>query len=171
MTPVISSQAPLHRLHHPAPRGPLHGLLVAVARTRDYTQNAPEKGMARRAVFMITASPLGEEEASHQGRGAKGVAVPPWKRREAGGVGGNNSLSSAGYRLHQHEVERCESISLSCYLDHSDEHDAEHGVRSGKEQLPVRTEMTKPGASSFIVILDRTGPVCERSETEEHRTK
>ncbi len=31
-TPVISSQAPHHRLHHPAPRGPFHGPLVAVYR-------------------------------------------------------------------------------------------------------------------------------------------
>jgi len=42
---------------------------------------------------------------------------------------------------------------------------------AGKEQLPVRNEMTKPGASSFIVILERTGPVCKRSKMEEHRTK
>ncbi|HNW79929.1 MAG TPA: hypothetical protein PKJ91_00440 [Methanoregulaceae archaeon] len=47
-------------------------------------QHAPEKVMARRASIMITASPLGEEEAVPSGRGAKGVAVPPWKRREAG---------------------------------------------------------------------------------------
>ena len=46
--------------------------------------------MARRASFMITASPLGEEEAVPSERGAKGVAVPPWKRREAGGVGKSN---------------------------------------------------------------------------------
>jgi hypothetical protein len=43
--------------------------------------------MARRASFTITASPLGEEEVIPSGRGAKGVAVPPWKRREAGRVG------------------------------------------------------------------------------------
>jgi len=29
LTPVISSQVPHHRLHSPAPRGPLHGPLVA----------------------------------------------------------------------------------------------------------------------------------------------
>ncbi len=34
---------------------------------------------------MITASPVGEEEAGPSGRGAEGVAVPPWKRREARG--------------------------------------------------------------------------------------
>ena len=53
---------------------------------------------------------------------------------------------------------------------YSDKHDAKHGARSGREQLPVRNEMTKPGASSFIVILERTGPVCERSGMERRRT-
>jgi hypothetical protein len=42
---------------------------------------------------------------------------------------------------------------------------------AGKEQLPVRNEVTKPGASSFIVNLERTGPVCERNGMEEHRTR
>ncbi len=54
---------------------------------------------------------------------------------------------------------------------HSDKHDAKHGARSGREQLPVRNEVTKPGASSFIVNLERTGPVCERNGMEEHRTR
>ncbi len=43
---------------------------------------------------MITASPVGEEEAGPSGRGAKGVAVPPWKRREAGGVGRNGDAGA-----------------------------------------------------------------------------
>ena len=91
--------------------------------------------MARRASIMITASPLGEEEAVPLGRGAKGVAVPPWKRREAGGVGGRSGPSSAGYRVHQHEVDRCESMSVSGFSIRSDEHDALHGARSGRQQL------------------------------------
>jgi len=36
---------------------------------------------------MITASHLGEEEAGPEDEERKGVAVPPWKRREAGGMG------------------------------------------------------------------------------------
>lgn len=43
--------------------------------------------MARRAYIMITASPMGEEEAIPSGRGAKGRSSAPWKRREAGRVG------------------------------------------------------------------------------------
>jgi len=34
----------------------------------------------------------------------------------------------------------------------------------------VRSAMTKPGASSFMVNLERTGPVCEQNGMEEHRT-
>lgn len=41
-----------------------------------------------------------------------------------------------------------ESLSLCGFKVHSNEHDAEHGARSGKEQLPARSETTKPGASS-----------------------
>ena len=97
-TPVISSQAPHHRLRPPAPRGPFHGPLVAGACNIVLPQNAPEKGMARRASIMITASPLGEEEAVPSGRGAKGVAVPPWKRQEAGRVGGRSGPSERRLR-------------------------------------------------------------------------
>ncbi|GEM_PF-2195585 len=64
-----------------------------------------------------------------------------------------------------------ESLSVNVCTIHSDKHYAKHGVRSGSEQLPVRNEMTKPGASSFINNLKRTGPVCERSEMKEHRTR
>ena len=66
-TPVISSQAPHHRLHHPAPHGPFHGPLVAVTRNTVLPKNAPKKVMARRASIMITASPMGEEEAVPSG--------------------------------------------------------------------------------------------------------
>lgn len=55
-------------------------------------------------------------------------------------------------------------------MGHSDEHDAEHGARSGNWQLLARSKTTKPGASSNNVNLGRTGPVCERNEMEEHRT-
>jgi len=44
-------------------------------------------------------------------------------------------------------------------------------VRSGKEQLPARSETPKPGASPSTIHLGRTGPVCERSGMEEHRTE
>lgn len=78
--------------------------------------------------------------------------------------------ASAGYDPHRHEPERCELSSVRGCKEHSDEHAAKHGARSGKEQLPVRNEMTNPGALSFIVNVERTGPVCERSGMEEHRT-
>jgi len=55
--------------------------------------------------------------------------------------------------------------------EHSDEQDAKHGARSGREQLPARSETKERGASSFMVDLERTGPVCERSGMEEHRTR
>jgi|GEM_PF-2221820 len=153
-TPVISSQAPHHRLHHPSPHGPFHGPLVAVARNTVLPQNAPKKVMARRASIMITASPLGEEEAVPSERGAEGVAVPPWKRREAGGVGGlsgpsERRLSSASARGRALRV-----TERQWRTEHSDKHDAKYGARSGREQLPVRNEVTKRGASSFIVNLD-----------------
>jgi len=54
--------------------------------------------MPERASIMITASPVGEEEAGPSGRGAKGVAVPPWKRREGGGVGGHSDPSERRLR-------------------------------------------------------------------------
>jgi len=38
----------------------------------DTPQNAPERVMARRALFMITASPLGEEEAVPYGEERRG---------------------------------------------------------------------------------------------------
>lgn len=63
-----------------------------------------------------------------------------------------------------------ESLSVIVCIGYSDEHDAKHGARSGRGQLPARNEMTKPGASSFINNLERTGPVCEWSGMEEHRT-
>lgn len=52
----------------------------------------------------------------------------------------------------------------------NDEHDAKHGARSVREQLQARSKTTKPGASSFTITWGRTGPVCERSRMEEHRT-
>ena len=57
---------------------------------------------------------LREEEAVPSERGAEGVAVPPWKRREAGRVGGHSGPSCVGYRGIQNEVEHCESLSI-CY--------------------------------------------------------
>lgn len=53
----------------------------------------------------------------------------------------------------------------------------EHGLRrrpicfSGRGQLPVKSEGTKPGASEFTINIERTGPVCERSGQEEHWTR
>ena len=44
-----------------------------------------------------------------------------------------------------------ESLSVRGCIGHSDKHAAKHGTRSGREQRPVRNEMTKPGASSFII--------------------
>lgn len=34
---------------------------------------------------------------------------------------------------------------------------------AGKEVRPARNEMTRPGASSFLDTLERTGPVCEQN--------
>jgi len=90
--------------------------------------------MARRASFTFTASPLGEEEAVPSGRGAKGVAVPPWKRREAGGVGGHSGPSIAGYQVHQHEVERCKSLSVSGVWNTATSTMRNMVRRSGREQ-------------------------------------
>ena len=42
----------------------------------------------------------GEEEAVPSGPGAKGVAVAPWKRREAGSVGGVPINSFIPFKLH-----------------------------------------------------------------------
>jgi len=52
--------------------------------------------------------------------------------RESESEGGRSGPSSAGYRVYQHEVERCESLSVSGYTKHSDEDAAKHGARSGK---------------------------------------
>lgn len=79
--------------------------------------------------------------------------------------------ASAGYDTHQRVVVRSRVTERQWRTEHSDEHAAKQGVRSGREQLPVRNEMTKLGASSFMVNLERTGPVCERNEMEEHRTR
>ena len=47
---------------------------------------------------------------------------------------GCSGPNGAGYRAHQHKVERRESLNVSSCTDHNDEHDAEHEARSGKEQ-------------------------------------
>ncbi|HOB59608.1 MAG TPA: hypothetical protein PKZ57_00210 [Methanoregulaceae archaeon] len=79
--------------------------------------------------------------------------------------------ASAGYDTHQRVVVRSRVTERQSRKGHSHKHDAKHCARSGREQLPVGNEMTKPGASSFMVNLERTGPVCERNGKEEHRTK
>jgi hypothetical protein len=47
---------------------------------------------------------------------------------------GRSGPSGAGYRVHQHEVEHRESLSVSGCTEHSDEQDAKQGARSGREQ-------------------------------------
>ena len=74
--------------------------------------------------------------------------------------------ASAGYRVHQHEVERCESLSVSGYAEHSDEHVAKHGARSRMRQLPVRSETTEPGALSCHNQPRKTGLCWERNGAE-----
>jgi len=39
----------------------------------------------------------------------------------------------------------------------SDEHDAEHGARSGREQLPVRSEATKSGSVISLESEENAG--------------
>jgi len=47
-------------------------------------------------------------------------------------------------------TEGSESLSVNLIRINSDEHDAKHDARSGMEQLPARSETTKPGASSGL---------------------
>jgi len=68
--------------------------------------------------------------------------VPPGSDKRPGGVGNWRRISgaeqaaaareSAGYRVLQHEVEHCELLSVNGCTEHRDEHDAKHGVRSGR---------------------------------------
>lgn len=51
---------------------------------------------------------------------------------------GRSGPSGASNRVHQHEVEHHESLSVDGYTEHSDEHDAKHGARSGREQAMRR---------------------------------
>ena len=59
------------------------------------TTECPRRGYGPKGVHHDHCLSLGEEEAVLSGRGAKGVAVPPWKRREAGGVGGHSGPKRA----------------------------------------------------------------------------
>ncbi len=88
---------------------------------------------------MITASPLGEEEAVPWARSEGGSSAPleATRGRESGGRSGP---SSAGYRVHQHEVERCESLSVSDVWNAATSTLSQRSARSGKEQLPARSE-------------------------------
>ena len=116
--------------------------------------------MARRASFIITASPLGEEEAVPSGRGAKGVAVPPWKRREAGGAGRPQRPERAPVttRISGLSCGR-ESLSVIVCTTHSDEHAAKHGARSGMDQATTRSGSTTPWPSSQTLRTESSRPV------------
>lgn len=50
------------------------------------------------------------------------------------------------------------SYGVSSNLLHSDGHDVKHGTRSGTDQLPERSETTKPGASSRPQDTVRNSP-------------
>ncbi len=76
------------------------------------------------------------------------------------------ATASAVYETHQRGDVHSRVIKRQWLLEHSDEHDAEHGARSGSEQLPARSETTKPGASSCHNQPRRTGPWCERNGVE-----
>jgi len=81
-TPVTSSQAPHHRLHCPAPRGPLHGPLVADV---GYPYGKPHhEGVPRRGALLLTASPLGEEEPGPEGAERGGYSPIPRRDARAG---------------------------------------------------------------------------------------
>ncbi len=66
--------------------------------------------------------------------------------------------------------EHRESMSVTGYTEHSDEHAAKHDARSGMRHLPARNEMKKPGASEDTDQKEKTGARCECSGVEEHRT-
>ncbi len=78
---------------------------------------------------------------------------------EEWGMGGRSGPSSAGYRVHQHEVERCESLSVSFSTEHSDEHAAKQGARSGREEGDAK----RTKRASMAVIRGK-----ERSEKQAH---
>ena len=81
VTPVISSQAPHHRLHQHAPHGPFHGPLVAAnSGSIDPLCNH----LPRRGVFLLTASPLGEEEPDPEGEERGGYLPIPRSDARAG---------------------------------------------------------------------------------------
>jgi hypothetical protein len=63
-----------------------------------------------------------------------------------------------------------ESPSVRGYIGYSDKHDAEHGVRSGRKRLQAKSGTMKRERHLVTIYLERTGPVCERSEMKEHRT-
>jgi len=88
MTPVISPQAPHHRLHSTAPRGPFHGHLVAVTRGQAISKPSSVQANARRASILFTASPEGEEEAVLLGREAWGRSSAGPESDERPGEGG-----------------------------------------------------------------------------------
>jgi hypothetical protein len=81
-----------------------------------------------------------------------------------GGVDGRSAPSRAGYRVHQHEVERCESLSVSGCTEHSDEHDSKHGATSGREQVMRHEQASEHDRQRDPDSSEDTGTRCEWRE-------
>ncbi len=146
---MISSQAPHHRLHHLAPRGPLHGPLVAAARDTVLLRVCPREGYGLKGIHHNHCLSPGRGGGRPIGSRSEGGSSAPLEATRGRGSGWPQRpeqrwLPSASARDRALRVTERQS-----HKGHSDKHDAKHGARSGREQLPVRNEMTKPGASSY----------------------
>ena len=112
------------------------------------TTECPREGYGPEGVHHDHCLSLGRGGGRPQRREAKGVAVPPLEATRGRGRGWPQRPERAPVttRISGSSCGR-ESLSVTGYTGFSDEHAAEHGVRSGRRQLPVRSGMTKPGAS------------------------
>ena len=107
---------------------------------------------------MITASPLGEEEAVpwDEERGTVAVPVPEATRGRGSGWPQRPERPPVTTRISGSSCGR-ESLSVRMCTGHSDEHDAEHGGRSGREQLPMRSDATKSGSVISLESEENAG--------------
>jgi hypothetical protein len=70
---------------------------------------------------------------------------------ESESEGGRSGPSSAGYRVHQHEVERCKSLSV-CIIFRAQHRSgpSQWSARCGKDQQGVRSERRAHGRLSLL---------------------
>ena len=123
-TPVISSQAPHHRLHNHAPRGPFHGPLVAVCMKPCGSRECPREGHGPKGIH--------HDHCLSRGRGG---SRPTRARSEGGssaplevtrGWGSGKTISSQGAA-----IKREGTTGLNGVVHSSDSHRSTRSWQSG----------------------------------------